>query len=279
MKRADMHIHTYYSDGTLTPAEVVALAKQNNVEFLVVTDHDCSLCYEELFELCTRNGISTVRGIEVSAYIDDVKIHTLGYDFDSDSAVFKTFSKRLYENSLKRTEDILQKLGHEGVKMTVKEIQSHMPCKLSPIHTMHISHTAALKGYCGGDSGKFFMTYLAWGRPAFSTAFRPTPEEVIEVINACGGITSLAHPGRIDMTQDQIVDLAKRLKTCGLYAIEARYSGHKPEQTKFFSDLASECGLSVTGGSDVHFPFGSRKIGNPMYYISDKLLDVFGIQS
>lgn len=269
---ADLHLHTYYSDGLLSPRQVAQTAKANGVDLIAVTDHDCDLGYNEVKENCEKFGIITVRGIEVSAYFGDIKIHTLGYGFDGGKPEFTEFYKRLYEGSLTRTEDILIKLGKNGVRLSFDEVDARRKIKNAPVHAMHISRALADKGYCNGNAFSVYMTYLAYGKCAYSGICRPAPEEAIEVINACGGFTSLAHPGRIEMEREELYEYIKRLKGAGLVGIEAVYSTHTVDDTAYYKELARDFGLIVTGGSDTHYESGHKRIGCPAFCPSEELV-------
>ncbi|MDE6441235.1 MAG: PHP domain-containing protein [Clostridia bacterium] len=268
---ADLHVHTYYSDGLMPPCEVVLKAKQNGVGLLAVTDHDCALGYDEVKENCDRLGVKTVGGIEVSAYFGDVKIHTLGYNFDTNKPEFQQFYKKLYEGSLKRAEDIISKLNKNGVGICFDEVDKQRKIKNAPVHGMHIARALANKGYCNKNAFSVYSNYLAYGKCAYSCICRPSPEEAIEVINACGGFTSLAHPGRIDMGKDELYNFIKRLKGAGLGGIEAVYSTHTVSDTAYYKEIAKDFGLIVTGGSDTHYDSGSRRIGTPSFCPDEEL--------
>ena len=183
---ADLHVHSYYSDGLLSPEEIVLSAKANGVGLISVTDHDCALGFDEVYKSCARLGIKTVRGIEISAYEGDLKIHMLGYNFDAENPVFRAFSKRLYDGSIARAEDIISKLNKNGVGISVGEVYDCRKTASSPVHVMHIARACAKKGYCGGNAFTFFSKYLAFGRCAYSGINRPSPEEAICAVNACG---------------------------------------------------------------------------------------------
>lgn len=269
---ADLHIHTYYSDGLLSPVQVAQTAKSNGVDLIAVTDHDCALGYDEVKENCAKYGVKTVRGIEVSAYCGDIKIHTLGYNFDSGRPEFTEFYKRLYEGSLTRAEDIISKLNKNGVKLTFDEVDAQRKIKNAPVHGMHISRALANKGYCNKNAFSVYMNYLANGKCAYSAICRPSPEEAIGVINACKGFTSLAHPGRIEMERGELYDYIKRLKGAGLSGIEAVYSTHTVDDTAYYKELARDFGLIVTGGSDTHYESGNKRIGSPAFYPSEELV-------
>lgn len=274
---ADLHVHTYYSDGLFSPLEVASIAKKNGVDLVAVTDHDSAMGYDEVKESCDRLGVKTVRGIEVSAYIGDVKIHTLGYNFDSENPAFKKFYKKLCDGALERTEDIISKLRQNGVDIRLDEVNAHRKIATTPIHVMHIARACADKGYCNKNPYTFFFNYLAWGKCAFSEICRPLPEEAIEVINACGGFTSLAHPGRIDMERNELYNFIKHLKSVGLGGIEAVYTTHTVEDTAYYKELASKFGLLVTGGSDTHYESKNYDIGAPAFYPDEKLVKALDI--
>lgn len=276
MIRADLHVHTYYSDGLMSPAEVADQALKNGLNAVAVTDHDCMLAYPEFFSLCRERGITAVSGIEISAYEGEVKVHTLGYGIKGESPAFSSFSRELYEGSIKRTEDILFKLNKNGVRLDMDEVQRERKSSLSPIHAMYIAIAGCKKGYAKTPFD-FYMQYLAYGRCGFSAICRPSPEEAIEVINSSGGFASLAHPGRIDMGRDELLRLIKKLKACRLSGIEGVYSAHTLKETAYYKEIAKEFSLLITGGSDTHVLGGSKKIGTPPFYIDEALGCKLGI--
>lgn len=269
--RADLHIHTAASDGLLTPAEVVNAAAANGLGLFAVTDHDTVEALPHLSPLCAAAGIKYVPGIEVSAYLGDVKLHTLGYNIDYGSARFKKFLKELKEGSFIRLEGILAKLRGCGIYLTAEECAG---CRLNgevPVHVMHVCRAAVKKGYAA-DEYSFFAEYTAYGKPAYCNLARPSPERTVEEIKAAGGIAVLAHPGRITMQREELRCLISRLAAIGLDGIEAVYSGHTERETEYFKGLAEEYNLLVTGGSDTHVFSGNRVIGCPEFVPSEELL-------
>lgn len=274
--RADLHLHTYYSDGAASPAEVVKEASKNGVDFIAVTDHDCTLGFEEVGLACKAADVKTVRGIEVSAYFGDVKIHTLGYGMEENSS-FGQFEKELCEGSFARTEDIVGKLNRNGVAVTFEEVANRRKIKTSPIHAMHVAFACAEKGYCNGNAFNFYAQYLAFGKCAYSGVGRPSPEHTVEIISGCGGFASLAHPGRIEMGKDDLISLVKKLKACGLGGIEAVYTTHTVTETAYYKEMAKAFSLIVTGGSDTHRFGGRCAIGKPEYYLDEALAEKLGI--
>lgn len=269
--RADLHVHTYFSDGLLSSEQVVLTAAANGVELLAITDHDCALAYDEASDCGQKHGVNVLRGTEISAYDDDIKLHTLAYGFDPENADVKEFFKELYLSSLERTEEILFKLNAAGVKLSLKEVERERRIAQSPLHSMHIARAAVERGYAS-NAFEFYKNFLMRGKVAFSKRGRPSSEKTVQIFTAAGGLCSLAHPGRVEMESGELLALIKRLKGVGLCGIEAVYSTHTKGQTTYFKELAKEFGLFVTGGSDTHFSSGNNKIGSPYFQPAPDLL-------
>ncbi len=267
---ADMHVHTLASDGMFSPEEVVSLAVAAGLSALAVTDHDTVFNTEKVNTLCEKVGIKGIAGVEISAYVGDVKIHTLGYGFDLCSPCFAEFMNELYEGSLERASDIITKLSSVGVNLTLDEAKAQRAYSSVPVHAMHIARAAVKKGY-GSSPFEFYKNYMMCGRAAYSDACRPTPKRAVEVINAAGGIAVMAHPGRIEMPKEQLRSLISELCSAGLGGIEAVYSTHTVSDTAYFKEIAGQFGLLITGGSDTHYGGGRRRIGSPVFSPSEEL--------
>lgn len=273
--RADLHVHTRFSDGLQSVEEVAREAYKNGVKLLAVTDHDTAYACQSFIKACKPLGITPVTGAEISAYIGDVKLHTLCYNADLGNSVYKNFLQSLKENSVKRGEEIIFKLKANGIKLTMEEALSERALDQVPLHAMHIARAGCKRGYASSPNA-FFMNFLAWGTVGFSTLLRPTPEEVLAAASAAGGFCSLAHPGRIDMNKSDLYALISRLKDTGLGGIEAVYSTHTANETAYYKEIAATFGLTVTGGSDTHVFGGRKKIGVPYFEADGNLLQKLG---
>lgn len=270
MIRADMHIHTYYSDGTQSPADVVAAAKRCGVGLICVTDHDTMAASDEVKSLAAEAGIRAVDGIEISAY-GDVKVHTLGYGLDKNCAAFRRYYREAVEGSFARCEDTLNRLKARGIVVPMDAVLAERTVQGTPVHSMFICRAAARLGYAD-SAGNFYLSYIADGKCAHSRVGRLSPEQAVAVIKECGGISSVAHPGRISMQRDAKEKLIFRLKDLGLDGIEAVYSGHTEIETAYYKEIAQRADLLVTGGSDTHFTTGPRTVGTPEFYPDEALL-------
>ena len=271
MIRADMHIHTYYSDGIQSPDDVVAAAKANGVNLISVTDHDNMCGSLQVAKAAKRSSLKVVDGEEISAYDGDVKVHILGYGMDAHCPANLDFHKKISEGAEARCADILKKLSSGGINISLDEVRAERYCKDAPLHAMYVAAAGAKKGYAGSPVD-FYVRYLNYGRIGFSVIQRPSPEETVRCIKQSGGFASLAHPGRITLPKEGVISLIERLNAVGLDGIEAVYSGHTDYETQYYEELAARYGLLVTGGSDTHAPGGNRKVGDPPFYPSEALL-------
>lgn len=269
--KADLHLHTVYSDGLVTAKELIESAKANGVGLVSVTDHDTLLANDEAEEIGKKANIAYVRGMEVSAYAGEIKLHTLSYNADEKNSALCGFLKELYKGSIERMERILHNLSKCGIKITMEEVDRERFCKTAPFHIMHLARAGAKKGLAGNQF-EFFKKYLAYGKAGFCIACRPSPERTVEIISAAGGISSVAHPGRVEMNAYDFKKLLLRLKDCGLKGIEAAYFSHTYSQTAYYKELAKELDLFVTGGSDTHFFGGSRSVGSQTFEPDKALL-------
>ena len=266
--RADMHLHTFYSDGRLSPERVFEKAASSGLDFICITDHDCVCPIDRLERAKGKLPVTYVPSIEVSAYWNDVKIHTLCYNPDLENSDMKAFLEELKVGSYRRTEIILSKLKGCGINLTMKEVETEKAISDTPIHAMHISRAGAKKGYAENEF-KFFTDYLMWGKPAFSTESRPTPERTAEIASSAGAVVSLAHPGRIDLDRNTLKQGIVRLQSCGLMGIEAIYTTHTDIETAYFKEIAKELNLFITGGSDTHYENDKRYIIGALQFNPD----------
>lgn len=275
MTLADMHIHTYYSDGKLSPAEAVEAARRAGLGLISITDHDTMGASGEVKRLAAEAGITAVDGIEISAYTC-VKVHTLGYGLNKNCPAFRAYERRAVEGSVERCRDILKKLASRGIELSEGEVLAERTIEDTPVHSMFICRAAAKKGYAK-NAGEFYLSYLVGGKCAYSDVGRVTPLEAVRVISECGGIASLAHPGRILLAEEEKEKLLKTLVDNGLRGIEAVYSGHTERETAYYKEMARKYNLVVTGGSDTHYAGGSRSIGTPAFCPDEELLDALKI--
>lgn len=273
--RADLHIHTYYSDGLHSPDEIARIARRDGVGLLSMTDHDSMDGLKEKRAAAEREGLLFVNGWEVSAYAG-CKVHVLGYGCQK-NATYDAFLQERREGALARAEDILKKANaYLHIHVTLGDAIAEMKIKDSPLHTMHVVRAVAKK--TDAPFRDLYAELFDVGKPAYSEIGRPSPFDALEVIHRTGGIASLAHPGRIQMGEEEKLRLMDALVERGLDGIECVHSQHTPLETEFFGRYAADRGLFRTGGSDFHAENSPRKIGLPFFEPDDRLLSALGVR-
>lgn len=270
--RADLHVHSIYSDGTLPPRQLAALAKKNGVELLSITDHDNFMGDEEKRRAISGMGIAYLTGVEISAYENKKKIHITGYGFDLKNPLAGEYQRQFYEHSVVRLEDVIEKLAfYKDIRLTKEDVFAAQKVAGIPVHTMHVVLAVLKKGYYRSVSEVFADCFMP-GLPTYSYVKRSTPAEAIDIIHSLGGIACIAHPGRIDLDKAEKEDLIFRLKEMGIDGIECDYTTHTLEQTEYFKGLAAKVGLLCSGGSDFHTESGRRMVGQPRFVPSEEFL-------
>ena len=271
--RADLHIHTYYSDGAYSPAQIAAMAREAGLSLISMTDHDSLAGLEEKTRAAADSGLSYMPGWEVSAYRGDLKVHILGYGCRI-CAPYEQFLRARREGALARAEDIIARANeYFGLDVTLADAERFHQKKDAPLHTMHI--VAAFAERLGRDKGDLYAAAFEPGKPCHSLIGRPSPQDAIDVIHASGGIAVLAHPGRIKLSAERRFSLMDELVGRGLDGIECSHSDHTEEQTAQFAAYARLRGLLQTGGSDFHAEGRNRVIGQPPFSPSEELLAAF----
>ena len=271
--RADLHIHTYYSDGAYPPAQIAAMAREAGLSLISMTDHDSLAGLEEKTRAAADCGLSYVPGWEVAAYRGDLKVHILGYGCRI-CAPYEQFLRARREGALARAEDIIARANeYFGLDVTLADAERFHQKKDAPLHTMHI--VAAFAERLDRDKGDLYAAAFEPGKPCHSLIGRPSPQDAIDVIHASGGIAVLAHPGRIKLSAERRFSLMDELVGRGLDGIECSHSDHTEEQTAQFAAYARLRGLLQTGGSDFHAEGRNRVIGQPPFSPSEELLAAF----
>lgn len=244
MELADLHAHTTASDGTFHPRELVALAKQNGLHAVAVTDHDTTGGLQEAQAAGRELGVEVVPGIEISTEFEGKEVHVLGYYYDPDNQELQELTQAMRDDRLHRMDKMIAKLHAAGVDITRDEVVTE--AQGGAIGRPHIARVLMRKGYVESIP-EAFDKYLATGRPGYVDRMKITPSEAVQLIKRAGGVPVVAHPGLVD--KDHLFD---ELVPLGLAGLEAHHPDHPQEKRHHYEALAKHHGLIVTGGSDFH---------------------------
>lgn len=249
--KGDYHIHTNYSDGVFSPEKIVDLALDAGLQAISLTDHDNVLSYTIAQEyLKTKEvDLKIIQGIEVNTLYKDYEVHILGYFPDTTKSDFKNLLKIQQQARTKQTKEILALLAKkEGIKIKYEDVKN-MVAEGGSIGRPHIAKAIT---NAGGTSNvmEAYSKYIHRASPVYVERKTVSPFDAVEVIYDSGGIPVIAHPYDIDIAEKLIKDLMN----CGLLGIEAYHRKHSPAIVEYFSSMAEQLGLIVTGGSDFHAP-------------------------
>jgi predicted metal-dependent phosphoesterase TrpH len=246
----DLHTHTYYSDGTASPEELVSEARAIGLEALAVTDHDTFEGYDATVPIAANTGLPLVRGIELSTKYKSKSVHLLGYfPAKEPAAEFTRWVLHMQESRRDRNRRLIASLQDHGIDITLEEVERK---GRSLAGRPHFAKVMIEKGYVP-DIETAFREYLDESARAYVEREEAQLSDAIERVRNAGGIPSLAHPVRILRNNYGKVDaLVREMLGHGLMALEVYHSDHKPEDVVHYTGLANEIGLKITGGSDFH---------------------------
>ena len=251
--KSDLHIHTLYSDGVFSPEKIVDTAIDVGLQVIALTDHDNVLSYpvakDYLKKTSREDKLQIIQGIEVNTLYKNYEVHILGYFMDVNNSDFQNMLKIQQQARIKQTKEIINLLAKkEGIKIKFEDIKKQV-AEGGSIGRPHIAKAIT---NAGGTSSviEAYSKYIHDDSPVYVQRKTVSPQDAVEIIYDAGGVPVIAHPHDIDIAED----LIKELMQYGLRGIEAYHRKHSPACVEYFSSMAEELGLIVTGGSDFHAP-------------------------
>jgi hypothetical protein len=271
----DLHSHTDRSDGTSTPAELIAEAVRVGLTGLAITDHDTFAGYDAAVLHAEATNLELICGIELSTRYQGASVHLLGYfPVTPPSKELRAWLAFILEGRRDRNTRLIAKLQSLGVDITLAEVET-MGRTLTG--RPHFARVLVDKGYAK-DIQSAFDLYLDESARGFVQRQEVPMEEALERILASGGVPSLAHPIRVAKNNwEKLAAYVEDLAGLGLRAIEVYHSDHSPENVSYYGSLAERFNLGVTGGSDFHgankplISLGTGKRNN--LHVPDALLE------
>ncbi len=244
MKYADLHVHTYYSDSTFSPEEVVACAKDRGLSAVAICDHDSVDGIEPSRSIGNKLEVEIVPGIELTVEKADAEIHILGYCMDYDLGWFRKRIKELRDARIVRIHEMVGKLRAEGIGISADDV-----FKVSgrgSVGRLHVAKAILNTGKVK-TIRDIFGKYIGFNKPCYVPSVKLTPYEAINMLLRAGGVPVLAHPRC--MGKDEYIP---ELVGHGLRGIEVYHTDHNPSAVRKYEQIARENNLLVTGGSDCH---------------------------
>lgn len=246
----DLHSHTNRSDGTFTPAELVAEAVRVGLRALAITDHDTFTGFDAAVPHAQNAGLELICGIELSTKYQGSTVHLLGYfPRTLPSQELRDWLESILDARRDRNRRLIARLQSLGVNITLEDVEAEGRTLTA---RPHFARVLVDKGYVK-DMQSAFDQYLDESARGFVQRREVPIEDALERILGSGGVPSLAHPVRVAKNNwDKLAEYVEDLAGLGLRAIEVYHSEHSPENVSYYASLAARFGLGVTGGSDFH---------------------------
>lgn len=258
--KIDLHSHTRYSDGHLTPQELLVRAHNMQIDVLAITDHDTVAGLEEAhaWQAQQKRPLTIIDGVEISTRWHGFDIHVVGLNVNRQDEKFR---QRLNEQAEVRDEravkiaEKLEKCGFEGVLE-----KARAQAGVGQVTRAHFARVL-VEQYGVASMDTVFKKYLGKGKRAMVKAQWPTIEEAVVWIQNAGGQAVLAHPAHYDMTTKWLRRLVAEFAGAGGDAIETAFPGIAKDKQTIINELAKEYELLASAGSDFHFPSRWTELG------------------
>ena len=244
-KWADLHIHTYYSDSTSSPQEVVDDAVKSGLSCIAITDHDVVDGIDPVAAIARQHDIEVIPGIELWSELNGKDIHILGYGFNHKKSPLVEKLGEIQQARVERIKKMIQKLEALGVNnITFEEVAAKTHS--NAVGRPHLAAVLKEKGWVSTLRGAFDK-YIGETGPAYFTKYNQTPFEAIKLITDSGGVAVMAHP-----MYTQKDELISQFVKAGLGGLEVYYPNCSETVLKFYKNLAKKYNILATGGSDAH---------------------------
>lgn len=258
MPRIDPHAHTLHSDGTDTPAQLVAAAKQAGLDYVGISDHDTTAGWAQAAEAARAAGIGLVPGVELSAQWQGRPVHVLGLLVEPSYAPLQAAFQEATDSRAARLQRMVTKMEPDFAGLSWQSVFARAAG--APIGRPHLADELVSLGYFRTRADAFEGALHPSG-PYWERQNVMAPAAAVELIRAAGGVPVLAHPRatrRGRPIPDEVIDEMVR---AGLFAFERDHRDQDAADRAEVERLARKFGLPVTGGSDYHGSGKPNRLG------------------
>ena len=247
--KADLHLHSTASDGTLEPGELVALAAELGFTHLALTDHDSLEGLSRAQDAARDCGVKLIPGVELSCGAQK-EIHILGYGFDPYDARMLEFCRMRTLERQERAAKMVRQLCENGAEISLDRV---MKLARGVVARPHVARALVEAGYANSVSNAFDK-YLVPGRCGYVPKTEVKVAEAAKLIAGAGGVAVLAHPMELKMGEMALESLVHEWRGQGLAGVEVYHPSAANNSLPFLKNLAQREGMLITGGSDFHGP-------------------------
>ena len=256
MTNADLHCHSYLSDGTLAPEALAARAKANGVELWALTDHDEIGGQARARAAASAAGLPYLTGTEISVSFAGVTVHIVGLGFDADDATLVQGLAATRGGREARAREMAAELAKVGIRGAYEGALEYVG-NPEVISRTHFARHLVESGVCN-DTNEVFRRFLVEGKPGFVPHRWASLRNAVEWISNAGGLAVVAHPARYKFTPTEEYALFSEFKALGGRGVEVVTGSHSAAEAVRYANTAREFDLLASRGSDFHSPDESR---------------------
>jgi 3',5'-nucleoside bisphosphate phosphatase len=247
----DFHTHSHYSDGVLSPAELVARAATRGVGTLALTDHDTTAGLAAARAACGDAGIRFVPGVELSCTWRGQTIHLVGLEVDDSRPGFLAHTTQVLARRRARLAEIGERLEKRG-RLPGRELAAAAATGTSPTR-LHLARLLVARGHAK-DTQDAFDRWLNRDTAGHVPAGWPTFADAMAALRDAAALPVLAHPHRYRFSAGGLRELAAAFVAEGGVALEASMAGMSPNDAERIASLCRRFNLLASMGSDFHDP-------------------------
>jgi 3',5'-nucleoside bisphosphate phosphatase len=255
----DLHTHSTFSDGTLDPEQVVALAGERGLAGIALTDHDTTAGVPRAQAAAGSGGLDVLVGCELSAEHDGSPVHVLGYAFDPDEPAFAARRAWIRDGRVGRARRMVERLRDLGVEVDFERVRELAGA--GAVGRPHVAMALVEAGVVPDVQAAFGPDWIGAGGRAYVAKPAVTPVEAVELIRGAGGAAVLAHPGLHAGAGAVPEPVIREMAAAGLDGLEADHPDHPPAARARWRTLAAALGLEATGASDCHGALYGYRMG------------------
>lgn len=252
-RKVDLHTHSTFSDGRLSPTELVDLAVEQGVSLFALTDHDTLDGLPEARQRAQSHQLSFLNGVELSTQWNGIPLHMVALNFDPDNQALLSIVNDNQLIRLDRARRIADLLVKQGLPDLYDEAVAL--AGTSQLGRPHFASLMVEKGLVK-DANKAFDRYLGNKRLGNLRDVWPELETVLSGLKDQGMDLILAHPKRYPLTVTKLKRLLSDFTKWGGTAIEVASGNERPDHVRLMERLSQEFSLKASMGSDFHGPFG-----------------------
>ena len=276
MSKVDLHLHTTYSDGRMTPSELVTMCFKKGLEVIAISDHDTTEGIHEAQKMAQPLEMEVVPSLELGTRSNELEIHVLGYFIDPEEILFQTALVNYRDGRGNRARKIVSKLNALGISLSWERVSDIAGD--GAIGRPHIAYALVESG-CANNIHEALDVYLKYGAPGYVPRDLPSPHEAVRMIKENGGVPVLAHPLFTKSRSDRrdipcLNDLLESLCEEGLKGMEVFYGDYTKVQIEKLLKICRTYKLIPCGGSDYHATGAEDEVmpgtvGPPIEYFSE----------